>query len=580
MNFIELTNYFEKLEKLSARNEMVVVTAELLRGLDRADVACTIYMMQGRVAPLYVALEFGLSSKMLLRGIALSSGVDVEAVEKVYKATGDIGLTAEQLHTGKSQGLGISDVSEQLIAIAKISGKDSQTHKLEGFKQLAEQLSAQELKFVARIIVGKMRFGLSSKTYVESLSWALAGDKSLKASIERAYGISADLGVLGQRLLEDGAQVLDNLSVIPGVPIASKLVQREKNSTSLFERLGPCYIQPKYDGLRAQIHYSKSGFLDDPSQTVRVFSRNMEDMTFMLPDVAANVAALGVDSLVLDSEAIGFDPVTGELTAFQTTMMRKRKSDIEEYAKAIPLRVFAFDLLFIDGKDLSQQKLEQRIEQLAKLLQGQEKHNIVKAETVLVSTAEELEAKFRAHVAEGLEGLIAKAPGTIYEPGTRNYDWIKLKAASDSSLADTVDAVVLGYYAGRGDRARFGIGAFLIGTYDPKAEKYLSLTKVGTGITDELWRQIKPRLDQVKVDTLPTNVLIDKALLPDVLVRPEVVVVVEADEISKSKVHGSGQEAEGFSLRFPRLKVFDRSDKSALQITTLQELQTLYELAH
>ena len=173
--------------------------------------------------------------------------------------------------------------------------------------------------------------------------------------------------------------------------------------------------------------------------------------------------------------------------------------------------------------------------------------------------------------------MIAKDLGTLYEPGTRNYDWIKLKVKAQKELADTVDAVILGYYSGRGVRAKFGIGALLIGCYDNKNDKYLSLAKLGTGIKDSDWPVFKKALDEISVDTLSENVEIDKQVMPDVLVRPEIVVVVEADEVTVSKVHGYVGK-DGLSLRFPRLKQFAREDKDPDQITTVEELEQLAKL--
>jgi DNA ligase-1 len=143
---------------------------------------------------------------------------------------------------------------------------------------------------------------------------------------------------------------------------------------------------------------------------------------------------------------------------------------------------------------------------------------------------------------------------------------------------DSIDTVVLGYYLGAGQRTKFGIGAILVGVYDDKNDVFLSLAKVGTGMKDEDWPKIREATDKIRVNELPPNVLINELIMPDVLVRPEIVAVIEADSISISKMHNVDEISNvGFSLRFPRLKQFGR-DKRPEDATTLEELKRLYEL--
>ena len=145
--------------------------------------------------------------------------------------------------------------------------------------------------------------------------------------------------------------------------------------------------------------------------------------------------------------------------------------------------------------------------------------------------------------------------------------------------------MVLGYYYGEGTRAKFGIGAILTGIYDSENDRFVSLAKIGTGFKDEDWAHIKATLEPLKIEKLPENMIIEKTLMPDVLVTPKIVVVIEADSISRSKIHGVSTKAkkadtkpiEGLSLRFPRIKVFGR-DKSPQDATTVAEMQRMFAL--
>jgi DNA ligase-1 len=171
----------------------------------------------------------------------------------------------------------------------------------------------------------------------------------------------------------------------------------------------------------------------------------------------------------------------------------------------------------------------------------------------------------------GLEGVVVKQWSSPYEPGRRGYHWVKFKEEEGKTgkLTDTVDAVVMGYYRGEGKRAGFGIGAFLVGVRH--GEEFVTVTKIGTGVSDELWRELKRQLDRLRARTRPTQYReVAKILTPDVWITPSVVVEVAADDITKSPSHGAG-----FALRFPRL-VRIRTDKSPAQVTSVQEVHTMY----
>ncbi len=208
-------------------------------------------------------------------------------------------------------------------------------------------------------------------------------------------------------------------------------------------------------------------------------------------------------------------------------------------------------------------------------------------ETVNVTTAKDLEDYFQEQIGKGLEGIIAKKLGTAYEPGTRNYDWIKLKANTQARMVDTVDAVVLGYYNGRGVRAKFGVGALLVGVYNQDDGKFYSIAKVGTGMTDAEWETIKRDLTPLELPGQPAESVVEKMLHPDVWVEPKIVMEIDADQITRSPSHTAAWDkpasfetdtkGKGLSLRFPRMKVWNR-DKDADQATSVQELLRMFEL--
>jgi DNA ligase-1 len=168
--------------------------------------------------------------------------------------------------------------------------------------------------------------------------------------------------------------------------------------------------------------------------------------------------------------------------------------------------------------------------------------------------------------------VVVKKWHSPYEPGRRGYGWVKFKEEEGKSgkLTDTIDAVVMGYYSGEGKRAGFGIGAFLVGVR--RSDSYVTVTKVGTGVTDELWIELKKELNTLKVTEKPKEYAeIEKMLLPDVWVLPKLVVEIAGDDITKSPTHGAG-----YAIRFPRL-VRIRRDKSTTQATGIEELRRMYK---
>lgn len=214
---------------------------------------------------------------------------------------------------------------------------------------------------------------------------------------------------------------------------------------------------------------------------------------------------------------------------------------------------------------------------------------IILSELKIAKNAQEIEKYFQEQAKKGLEGIMAKKLEGTYRAGARDFNWIKYKKSYSSKLSDTIDVVVMGYDTGQGKRSGFGIGDFLIGIYDDKKEMFVTVAKIGTGLTDEEWKTIKLRSDKLKVKEKPKNYDTDKMMSCDVWIAPSIVVEIRADEITRSPVHtagrimmlsksGNAQEVKeaGFALRFPRLEKF-RDDKKPHDITTLTEVDKMYK---
>lgn len=601
MKFGTLVDYLEKLEAITSRLEMNSILKGLFTELSsesEIEIKESVYLLSGAIGPEYVALKFNVSDKTVRKVLVELFGE--KPVINALAEAGDYGSVFQKLAKTKSTKTTVSDVYRFLLDICNLAGAGSAQNKQNFIKMALSKLSADEGKYFIRILLQQLRVGFSEKTIIESLSVYVVGDKSLRAELERVYGVNPDMGILVFRIIKDKEKGLEKLKIIPGIPVKVKLVQREAELYDILERFSPAFVQPKYDGVRCQVHISKdfseadkqavwqtrsstannaqgSLFIEETKEgkkRVRLFTRNLEDITEMFPDVIASFEKLAdkYDAVVFDTEIISRDPENGRFQAFQETMKRKRKYGISEKVSEIPVEVFAFDLIYLE-EDLTSKPLDYRLEKLEEVLKDFETTKIHVTDSKVISDASSLEDTFQEYIKDGLEGLIAKDPKSIYKVGTRNYDWIKFKRASRSELADSVDVVVMGYYAGRGRQVKFGIGAFLVGIYDKDSDKVLTLAKVGTGVTDQQWGEIYKKFEEIKVPEEPKNYQINKSLKPDVFVRPEVICVIEADEITKSPIHTSG-----YALRFPRLKEFGRIDKGLAETTTREEVENLHQL--
>jgi DNA ligase-1 len=256
-------------------------------------------------------------------------------------------------------------------------------------------------------------------------------------------------------------------------------------------------------------------------------------------------------------------------------MQRKRKYDLESMTVKFPLRLMAFDLLFLDGKDFTGQTYSKRHDTLAAIIGEGERIQI--AQHLVTQDAKEIEKYFLEAITGGLEGIMAKRLDSKYQAGARNFNWIKLKRSYQGHLSDTVDGVVVGYLRGRGMRARFGIGALLVAVYDAKQDKFATIAKIGTGFSDLEWPKMREMLDKLKVDHKPARV--EAVMEPDVWVEPRYVIEIQADEITRSPIHTAGKigDEPGYALRFPRVIGFIRADKKPEDATTTKEILKMFE---
>lgn len=612
MLFKDLAEYFGKIESTRARNEKTVILAEILKEATTEEVDKLVYLALGGLRPAFDRLEFEMGEALILRAMG--------ATETQYQKVGDLGELVEQFsnHKFSNSQMTINQIYEELEKIARDSGSGSQERKVAGLAKLIKDVDNQSAKYIVRMVEGKLRLGFSDKTVIDALSYLESETKKFSEMLDRAYQVRPDTGILAKKVKELGVvRAVAEIDVSMGTPIVPALAQRLKTPKEMIEKMGKVICEGKYDGTRVQIHFKKNEFVNPKSEIrnpkqipnsnnqtglfggeekpkfwVRSFTRNLDESSNQFPELMRIEGQIKADEVILDSEAVGYDPKTNKLVPFQLTITRKRKHKVEEASSSVPLRFFVFDIMYLNGKSLIHLPLCERRKILSETIGEGE---VLKVdEYIETDDPDVLREYHRQQLEVGLEGALVKQIDGEYMPGRTGFNWVKFKESEDSraKLADTLDVVIMGYYLGKGKRQKFGVGAFLVGILDDRRKtpdssevKIVTLAKVGTGISDQVFGELGERLRLLKIPNpklqitnkfkiLNSNnqtMMVPEILEPDVWVEPRIVVEVAADEITVSPTHTSG-----YALRFPRMVKF-RDDKGVGQITTLEEVRGMYE---
>jgi DNA ligase 1 len=569
MKYLELAHTFEKIESTTKRSEMTAYLAAAFKRANPEEARIISYLMQGRLGPPYAAPNLGINERRLAEAIAQVVGKKTEKVWSLYKDMGDFGPVTERLLSEQGQGLTIRDVYDKLLAIAQTSGSGSADKRLVHLVQLLTQLGKSEAKYLARILQGKLRLGVGDAMLMDGLSQSV-GSPELRDDIEHAYTFSSDLGLVAQVSMTEGEKGLAKVRPTPGRPILPALAQRVPSPAAAVNRLGRLIAEPKYDGLRLQLH--KDG------HRIWLFTRRLEDITGALPSlVDAAKVQVQAAKVILDGEVIGYDQKTQRFLPFQETVRRKRKHQVEEMSFLYPVRYYSFDILSLDQQDLTPRPLFERAQKLARVIKEKPQGPIFKTPQIETESADKLVEFLDQMLSKHLEGVVVKRPDAPYHAGGRDFNWIKIKREHRGQTQDTYDLVVVGYFKGRGKRSRLGVGSLLCAVYDPANARFRTVTRVGSGLSDAEWKEFRERLDKGRLSRKPLHV--DSLIEPDVWVDPRFVIEIAAAEITRSPRHTCGKVAQekGYSLRFPRM-IQIRFDRRPDDATTENEIIELCSL--
>ena len=507
-DFRHLVSLCLELERTPARLEKLRLVAGFLRALPAEDVATAVLFLTGRAFP----------------------PADPRALGIRWLPSADEPTAGPPLS--------FADVAAAFAAIAETQGQGARQSKERLVGQLLARASQPEREILARVVSGEMRTGVSDGLVLEAIAQVAAAPVG---AVRRAALRLGDLSTVAGLGVTGGAAGLAAATARPGVPLLPMLAEIAADvGEALAAHRGRSALEFKYDGARIQLHRDGDG--------VAVWTRRLSDVTRSLPDVVAIARRdLGHAPFILDGEVLALDPA-GRPLPFQELMRRfRRVHGVDALVREMPLALYFFDCLMVDGRSLIDEPYERRWEALAGVTGGRHL-----AERVVVADVEAGRAFFARALEAGHEGVMAKDLESPYEPGGRGKRWLKLKAV------ETLDCVIVAADRGSG-RRRGWLSNYHLAVRDGGG--FADVGKTFKGLTDAQFAEMTSRLwGLATADDGYT-----------VRVRPEVVVEVAYNEIQKSPTYRSG-----LALRFARITKI-RDDKGPTQTTTLAELSTLYE---
>jgi ATP-dependent DNA ligase I len=436
-----------------------------------------------------------------------------------------------------AQTLDVTEVDAAFARIAMLAGAGSAASRAQLLRELFGRATRDEQDFLMRLLFGELRQGALEGILMD----AVARASGIQAGrIRRAAMLAGDLASVARAVLVDGDAALSQFILQPFQPVQPMLADSASDVHDALATLGEASFDYKLDGARIQVH--KVG------DEVKVYSRNLRDVTLAVPEVVTVARALPAREIVLDGEAIALRP-DGSPHPFQITMRRfGRKLDVESLRHELPITPMFFDALYLDGDALVDEPLTRRV-----ALLGEQATPANLVPRLLTASADAAAAFAARALADGHEGVVAKAVDGLYAAGRRGQAWLKVKQAR------TLDLVVLAAEWGNG-RRRGTLSNLHLGARDSERGGFVMLGKTFKGLTDEMlaWQTKTFLALEIGRDDYTVHV------------RPEVVV-----EIAFNDVQASPQYPGGFALRFARVKRY-RTDKTAAEADTFATIESIY----
>jgi DNA ligase-1 len=469
---------------------------------------------------------------------------------EAFSKTGDIGSATKTAFENTKvrrqaalfeKTLTITEVRRSLTAIAEVAGYGSREKKERLVEALFSLASPLEAKYLVKIFTGDTRTGFHEGLMEQAVSKAF---QIPLHTVQNASMITADIGEVAAKAKAEGSQALSSISFRIFRPVQLMLAQMgEGVPEALKEHGGRTAFEYKYDGARVQIHK-----LDD---TVRIYSRRLTDVTESLPEIVQTAReSMQAREAVLEGEVIAVDS-SGNPIPFQHLMRRfRRVHGVEDSAEKIPVRLYVFDILYVNGESLISAPYLQRRKILA-----ENAGKIPLARQIVTNNVEEAERFLKEAMDAGHEGLMAKKIDSQYTPGIRGKRWLKIKP-----VLEPLDLVVVAAEYGYGRRHNW-LSDYYLAARDAETGEFLAVGKTYKGLTDAEIVEMTKHLKELTIKDQHRRTT----------VIPKIVVEVAYNEIQRSPKYKSGM-----ALRFARITRL-RPDKTPEEADTIQRVTEIYE---
>ncbi|MEA3248179.1 MAG: ATP-dependent DNA ligase [Nanoarchaeota archaeon] len=556
MDYLKLCNVYHALESTTKGLEKTEILAKFLSEI--RDNPKLIYLLQGNVFADYDHRELGISHQLVIKTIGKVGGIPEAEVVDAFKELGDLGKVAESLLGNKkkqtalfSNKLSVEKVMTNLQRLPSLEGKGTVEIKIGLIVELLHSATPIEAKYIIRTVLSDLKIGAGSGILRDAIVRYCfkpkdIGDKKVYGvAVQEAYDKSTDFAEVFTKACSNE---LEKIKLKPGKPVKVMLFPKAKDIEDAFRIVGkPAAFEYKYDGFRVMINKEENG-------QIKIFTRRLEEVTKQFPDIVEYVLShVKGKSFILDAEAVGFNAKTKKYTDFQAISQRiRRKYDIHEIRKRLPIELAVFDIIYYDGNNLIEMPFDKRRKLIEKIVR-EEEFKIVLAKQIISDDTKVVEDFYGNALSENQEGLMGKNLSAPYKPGARVGYAVKLKPEDKD-----FDLVITGAEWGTGKRAGW-LTSFDVACKDN--DKLLQIGKVSTGL--------KEKPDEGLSFGEMTETL-KKLIIEEhgrkIVVKPDVVVAVQYQNIQKSHSYSSG-----YALRFPRI-IRLRTDRSMEDIASVEEI--------
>lgn len=632
MQYLKLVDFYEKVNSTSRRLAKTYYIAEFLKECSKEDLNLVIPLLQGRIFPSWDDRKIGMSERYVIKAISIATGFSINDIEKEWKKVGDLGDVAANLVKSKKQvtlfsiELSIKKVIDNVSKLTLLTGPGSVDQKVKIIAELYTSAKPNEAKYITRLIMEDLRIGAGESSLRDAIAWAylppvygvlyyckecdafvpglkkcILCDSKLDTKIDEfpdkkvlvikdikeiddnnlldfdlilpeddkiardiynfmiqkvqyAIDVSNDFALISNVIREEGLKGLEKIEMTPLSPIKVMLYPKAKNMDDAFLRLGrPMALEYKYDGFRLNCHR-----LNDK---VRLFTRRLEDVTKQFPDVVELIKSnVSSENYIIDAEVVGYDKETGKYLPFQKISQRiKRKHDIKQMADELPVILNVFDIMSYNGQNLLNEEFIKRRKIIEDIVIQTKK--IMPAKQIITSDDNEANAFYEEALQVGEEGVMAKGLNAPYKPGARIGYGLKIKPVMES-----LDLVIVGAEWGTGKRGNW-LSSFTLACIDSTTGDFLEIGRVGTGFKEKSEEGLS--FEQL-TELLKPLIISEKGR--DVIVKAQIIIEVNFEEIQKSPTYSSG-----YALRFPRV-IRMRDDRRPDECSDLELIEELYHM--